>query len=309
MSFTLAPHDFYTLPDGGRMRYARIDPAGEPKGTVLIVPGRREFIEKKIAETGPDLLGLGYRLLIVEPRGQGLSSRFLGGDLFQRDHIDDFSTHLEDLRAFYRDVAQPSTVGDLVVHGHSMGGHLLLRWLAEDKPAVTGAFVTAPMLALAGMAAHLIAYGMSYASVRLLKHETHYAPHQHDYGGDDCVFEKNPLTQDAERFKIIENYFTAHKDLTVGGVTWGWLLAALRSMQQTHGSHYLSNVAVPVLALVGDKDQVTPANEIGTYLNFIPRVRTHVIPDARHDLLNEVESVRQECWGYIGKFLTDTITG
>jgi len=303
MTFDLLPHSFFTLRSGDRLRYAQFEPKTPSRGTILIVPGRREFIEKKFTELGQNLLDQGFRLIIVEPRGQGLSSRFLSGNERQRDHIDDFSVHLDDLRAFFAEVVKPALMGPLIVHGHSLGGHLLLRWLAEDQPPVTGAFMSSPMLALAGMPAHLAAYGISWASVRLLNHETRYAPAQHDYNAEDIVFNKNPLTQDEERFKIIEHFFTAHPDLIVGGVTWGWLLSALRSMQATHAWHYLTRVDIPVLALVGSEDQVTPANEISRYLNLIPRVRTHIIPNARHDLLNEIEAARSEAWQRIDAFL------
>ena len=56
MSLHLAPSSFFTLPDDGRMRYARFTPAGTPRGVVWVVPGRREFIEKKYAELGAELL-------------------------------------------------------------------------------------------------------------------------------------------------------------------------------------------------------------------------------------------------------------
>jgi len=303
MAFDLLPHSFFTLKNGDKLRYAQFEPAEKPRGAVLVVPGRREFIEKKFVELGQPLLDLGFRLIIVEPRGQGLSSRFLMDKKRQRDHIDDFTTHMDDLRAFYAGVVKPSLNEPLIVHGHSLGAHLLLRWLAEDHPDVVGAFVTSPMLALAGMPAHLTAYGISWASVKLLNHDTHYAPTQHDFNDEDCVFANNPLSQDEARFQIIENYFTTHPELTVGGVTWGWLLAALRSMQATHAWHYLTRIDIPVLALVGEKDPVTPASEIRGYLNLIPRVRTHILPLARHDLLNEIRSVRDEAWQRIDAFL------
>ena len=303
MTYDLLPHSFFPLNDGGKLRYAEFMPAGQPKGTILIVPGRREFLEKKYEELGQPLLNLGFKLIIVEPRNHGLSSRILSGDLQQRDHLDDFALPLNDLRAFFAAIVQPNLSEPLIIHGHSMGGHLLLRWLAEDSPPVAKAFFTAPMLALAGMSAHLAAYGVTWASVRLFGKVTDYAPMQHDFNEEDCYFATNPLTQDASRFPVFENYFAAHPALTVGGVTWGWLLAALKSMQTAHAQPYLSRIPIPVLALVGAQDYVTPADEIARYLNHIPRVRTHVIAHSRHDILNETPSVRTEAWRHINAFL------
>jgi lysophospholipase len=305
MPFELLPHAFFTLSDGNRLRYARFEPVAAPRGTVLIVPGRREFIEKKFFELGKPLLDRGYRIIIVELRGMGLSSRFLTGNQHQRDHIVDFTTSLGDLRAFFSEIVQSDVTGPLFVHGHSLGGHYLLRWLSEDRPAVTGAFLTAPMLALAGVPVHLTAHGISWVGVRLFGHATDYAPMQHDYGSEDKSFHSNPLTHDADRFPIIENYFAAHPEMTVGGVTWGWILAALRSMNITHAQHYLARIDIPVLALAGADDRVTPAPEIARYLNYIPRMRSHVIQDSRHDVMNETANVRTEAWQRISEFLTE----
>jgi lysophospholipase len=304
MPFDLLPHFFFPLKDGGRLRYAQFAPSPKPQGTVLIVPGAREFVEKKYFECGRRLLMKGFRVVIYEPRGQGLSSRFLDGEMYQRNHIEDFSTHIEDLRAFCASVVFPGLAEPLIVHGHSLGAHILLRWLAEDRPQkVAGAFVTAPMLALSGMGAQMAGYGLCWTSVSLLGNNTSYVPMQHDFGGDDLIFENNPLTQDEERFRLLANYFLAHPKLAAGGVTWGWLLAALSSMNTTQTWPYLAGVDVPVLSLTGDDDPVTPPSEITPFLNMIPRVRTHVIPGARHDLLNETEPLRAETWRHIDDFL------
>lgn len=313
MAFDLLPHSFFTLNDkSDRLRYARFEPQGKARGTVLAVPGRREFIEKKYTELSP-LLDRGFRLVVVELRNQGLSSRILSGDKRQRDHIDNFDTHLNDLRTFFAQNVQPDLTPSepLIAHGHSMGGHLILRWLAEDRPAASAAFVTAPMLAIGNIPTHLfsqighsIAHAISW--MRAFHYGTEYAfPSEQDFGSGkhDLVFANNPLTQDPKRFPIIKDYFEAHPEMAVGGVTSGWLLAALRSMEKTHSREYMSRIDVPVLALSGKDDRVTPAAEINRYMNSISRARTHTIAQARHDLLNEIDPVRNEAWQRIDGFL------
>ena len=101
----------------------------------------------------------------------------------------------------------------------------------------------------------------------------------------------------------MEDYFRAFPELVVGGVTWGWLLASLRSMHITHERHYLARIEAPVLAILGGQDAVTPPSETGSYLNAIPRVRTHLIPAAKHDVLNETAVIRAEAWGVIEGFM------
>ncbi len=304
MSLDLLPHYYFSLGDGGQLRYAQFAASMNPKGTILVLPGAREFIEKKYIECGRRLVSQGFRVIIVEPRGQGLSSRMLDGEMRQRTHIDDFDTYIDDLRAFCREIVFPRLTGPLILHGHSLGGHIVLRWLADDRPEeVSGAFVTSPMLAFSGMVAHLAGYGAHLTGMRMFGGETVYAPLQHDFGGDDYLFENNPLTQDEDRFRLLERYFEAQPELITGGVTWGWLLEALGSMQAMQTWPYLSKIEVPVLSLMGDRDIVTPPGEVAPFLNMIPNVRTRILFGARHDLLNEVDLIRAESWREIDAFL------
>jgi lysophospholipase len=302
-SCDLLGHAYHALPDGARWRYALFEPSGKPHATVMIAPGRREFIEKKYDELGRRLLDRGYRLVLFEWRGQGLSSRFLDGPMRQRDHCVDFATHLEDLRSFYLNVVLQNHAGPLLVHGHSLGGHLLLRWLAEDRPVdVTAAFLSAPMLGLSALPVQGLAQAISWMQVKW-GHLTDYAGIQHDYDARNRIFQGNPLTQDPERFAIIERYFAAHPDMVVGGVTWGWMLAALRSLHIAQEPDYLPRINIPVLSLIGGKDRVTPAIELQRYLRLIPQAETVVIPGARHDVMNESDLYRLDAWRHIESFL------
>ena len=249
----------------------------------------------------------GFRLIFVEWRGQGLSSRLFDGAKRQRDHATDFSQHIDDLNQFYDAVVVPNIVGKLVIHGHSMGGHLLLRWLTErQNTVVAGAFLTAPMLALAGSAAHATASFLSWSSTKLGYGED-YAPMQHDYNDDDRAFAGNPLSHDPDRFAIIEKYFTAYPDLAVGGVTWDWMHAAMKSMYSAQRRSKLERINIPTLALIGNEDRVTPPDETIRYLKMIPKAETILIPGARHDVMNEISPCRDEAWRQIDGFLKKII--
>src|SRR3546814_14705034 len=68
------------------------------------------------------------RVLFRSWRGQGGSGRLSDNPLV--GHASDFAVWVADLAAFYREWASEHA-GPHVVIGHSMGGHLLLRALAE----------------------------------------------------------------------------------------------------------------------------------------------------------------------------------
>jgi lysophospholipase len=301
-SSLLINHKFHDCGGGKQMRYALFE-APNPRGTILIAPGRREFIEKKYAELADGFLQRNFRLVFFEWRGQGLSDRFLSGTKRQRDHATDFNIHLDDLSSFYAKVVQPYQTGPLILSGHSMGSHLLLRWLVERQPRdIAGAILTAPMLALASVPAQTIARGMTWTSMRL-GHGMDYAPAQHDYNVEDRTFAKNPLTHDPERFAIMEKYFGAHPELTVGGVTWGWLDASLKSMHDMHHRAYFERLSVPVLAITGGADQVTPPSELDHLIKRMPKGQHQIVPKAFHDIMNESDMYRLQAWKHIDMFL------
>jgi lysophospholipase len=300
-------YDFHRLSGGGRIRYAIRNPATTARATIVIAPGRREFIEKKFFELGQPFLDLGCRILMFEWRGQGLSDRFLSGRQTQRDHILDFTSHLSDFDSFFQEVVKPNTLGPLILCGHSMGSHLLLRWLADrGEPSVAATIVTAPMLALGSLPVHGLAQAVSWLEVKL-GHAEHYATSQHDYDERDQLFAGNPLSQDEARFKIMERYFTAQPEMTVGGITWGWLLAALRSIHELQRPSFLKRIACPVLSITGGKDGVTPPQELAHYLKYIPRSENIVIPGALHDIMNERPVYRDEAWKHINGFLAKAV--
>ena len=298
---------FHKTDDDKRLRYAFVWPTGVARGTVVIAPGRREFIEKRYEEVGKDFLARGFRVILFEWRGQGLSDRLLDGFKRQRDHMPDFSAHMRDFTSFYERVVRPNQVGPLLLCGHSMGAHLLLRWLIENAAVeVAGAILTAPMLALAGGLAQGSAHLFSWGALKL-GYGDDYAAAQHDYNAQDRAFTGNPLTHDPVRFSMVEKYFKAIPDLVVGGVTWEWVNAAVKSMEITQRRHHLASMTVPVLAMTGDQDQVTPISETQRYLSMLPNGESVVIANALHDVMGEVPACRAEAWGHMDRFLAQIV--
>ena len=66
----------------------------DPKGSIIFCPGRTEFIEKYF-ESIEDLLARGFHVLIMDPRGQGLSDRLLDDRL--KSYVENFQDYADDL--------------------------------------------------------------------------------------------------------------------------------------------------------------------------------------------------------------------
>ena len=75
-------------PDGVTLRFARWDPPPGRKGTVVLLQGRAEYIEKYY-ETVRDLQSRGFAVATFDWRGQGLSDRALADR--QKGHVRSFA--------------------------------------------------------------------------------------------------------------------------------------------------------------------------------------------------------------------------
>src|SRR6266849_1992800 len=105
-------------PDGVGLRFARWAPPAGRKGTVCIMQGRGESIEKYF-ETVRDLRARGFAVAALDWRGQGLSDRALRDR--HKGHIGDFSEYDADLATFMREIVLPDCPPPLFALGHSMG--------------------------------------------------------------------------------------------------------------------------------------------------------------------------------------------
>ena len=130
---------------GARLRAALFPAAGQPRGSVVLSPGRTEPIEKYF-EAIVELTGRGLQVLAHDWRGQGLSQRLLPDRL--HGHAKGYQDFLEDYRKLL-DAFGRRLPGPWIALSHSMGGCLTLLALAKGETRFQGAVLSAPMLGLA----------------------------------------------------------------------------------------------------------------------------------------------------------------
>lgn len=279
----------------GRLRVGRWAAEGEgAAGTVVLLPGRTEFVEK-YADTGAWLAGQGYAAAVLDWQGQGASFRLLPNP--RKGHVADFSAYLDDLGLLLARLAAQGSPEPFLMLAHSMGGHIGLRWLAErdgrHAPRFGAAAMVAPMFdivfgplprgfvrRLAGLAArigggHLYAPGQGDALARPLRR-----------------FETNPLTTCPERYRRWRALLERHPDHGIGGVTFGWLDAALRSIAITRAPGYLEAITVPVLVCQAAEETIVCNRAQAELAARLPRGELAVFAGARHDLLWEQAATR-----------------
>ncbi len=184
--------------DGKKLRYARFAATERPlKGTVVLLPGRNESIEKYF-ETIADLARRGLAVATLDWRGQGLSDRLLRNR--QRGHVDRFDSYVRDLEQLFDEVVLPDCRGPFFILAHSTGALTALLAAPAMANRVRRMVLVAPLLALAGVP-------MSMKGVHRLAASLYWTGFGRLYLGggprsrNAGAFEGNVLTSDEQRYR------------------------------------------------------------------------------------------------------------
>lgn len=167
-------------------------------GTVLLLEGRGEFLEK-YGPTVVRLVARGFVVLGFDWRGQGASPRLVPGSA--RGHVRRFEDYLEDLACVAARAEALGLPRPWYLLAHSMGAHLALRWLVEDCRRAERAALVAPMFDIDFRPLPRNVVEPIVKTAVLLGAEYRYAPGQRD-PRSRCRFESNPATSCPEGFVL-----------------------------------------------------------------------------------------------------------
>lgn len=279
----------WRAPDGWPLRTLRCLPEGAARGTVIFLNGRADFVEKYLESYGA-FLEWGYAVATLDWRGQGLSGRL--GDHPHKGHQTDFDILVGDLAGWIEDLAREMPPPFYLV-AHSMGGHIALRYLAEHPGTLSCAVLLAPML---GIRTGGIPSPVTKRLARWMVSRGRagdYAPTQRPHGSwQSSALRQGALTGDLERFADEVWWVQQNPALALGGVTYGWLDAAFRSLDRLHVPGYLQQVKTPVLILLPEHEQVVDPVAARHVAAHMPDVRLEAVPGGRHELLRDTDAVR-----------------
>lgn len=277
-----------TALDGVRLRAARWSPPN-PRGTVVLLGGRAEYVEKYY-ETIADLLARGFAVATMDWRGQGGSERQLRDP--RKGHIDDFALYERDFLALHRDLLTPHCPRPWIGLCHSMGAAIMLRIARGGRCPFDRLVLTAPMIALYG-----------YAEPRYLRWLVEaldgiglggvFAP-----GGGRGAYSLNPfegnvLTSDPARYARMGATLAAHPALGLGGPTIGWIHAAFRLMREFAEPDYPRAIATPTLVIASGADRVVDTRSVERFATRLRAGHLVVVDGARHEIMVERDVFRQ----------------
>jgi lysophospholipase len=294
----------WIAPDDTAIR--RLDwPAPEnPRGAILFVPGRGDFFEKYL-ETLSHWHARGWAVTALDWRGQGLSGRFGRDEV--TGHIDDFALWTADLAAFWAHWTALNP-GPHVLVGHSMGGHVALRTVAEGLGAAGGAtpaalVLSAPMLGFASPVPLPLAAAIAGLMCRI-GDPRRPAWKWSEKPGQLPVDRSVLLTHDPRRYAAETAWREARPGLVMGPGSWGWMRAAIASMRWLARRDVLARVRVPTFIVATSADRLVGIRAIDSAVRLLPRAELLRFGiEARHEILREIDPVRDRALKAIDEFL------
>ncbi len=272
------------------------------RGTVVILPGRSEFIEK-YAEVVGDLLARRFVVVVIDWRGQGGSSRLLADR--RRGHIRHFSDYRDDLDAVLTQLVMPLCPKPFFGLAHSMGGAIALDHARSGTSPFARLVLSAPMLDLFGLRTPKAARALA-RSVVAVGGGRRYIPGGSGRSWMAQPFEGNALTSDRRRYAAFRTLARAAPDLLIGAPTFAWLHAAFQAMDGLARPGVLDRVTTPVLAIACGADRVVDTAATERIVRGLKIASCIVIPHAYHEILMEQDALRTQFWAAFDAFIPGT---
>jgi lysophospholipase len=287
--------------DGLALRAACWLPGGEPIGTVCLLQGRAEFIEKYY-ETIQDLLDRRFAVATFDWRGQGASGRRVA--VASKGHVGHFREYEADFTAIEAQLlaGMPKpwfglahSMGAAVALAISRGGRLPFDRLVALAPMIELAMVKRPRVANA-LALGLWSVGMSRAWI--------------PGGGATSIatkpFSGNRLTSDPVRYARNADAASAIGSQAIGDPTVGWIRAAFGFMGRFAEPRAALEIHTPTLVVAAGADPICDTAATERFAARLKAGHAIVLPGARHEILMERDEIRDLFWAAFDAFVPGT---
>ncbi len=320
-------------PDGVELRYAHWGSVGgRRRGTVTLLQGRAEFIEKYF-ETIQDLRERGFAVIAFDWRGQGGSQRLLRNPM--RGHIRSFGGYRSDLETILKKVSLTEYPGPHFALAHSAGAAVILSDSTRLRTMLDRAVLCAPLIGLPDFDVYNPG-GVWAKTRRLLNFGRPPAPPTTDYkastrnmrerlafgvskmmfwlgmgwiyvpggnGNPFVTFEDNRQTTDRGRFDRFNKVIEKAPELAIASPTAGWLRAAANCMLAFRRRDAGQKVKLPCLIIAAGADRIVCPRAIEEFTSRTRSAGYLEIAGAEHELLTEADVYRDQFWAAFDAFV------
>ena len=274
--------------DGVRLRAGYWN--GGNKGTVILLPGRTEYIEK-YGRSAHDLTQMGYATLIIDWRGQGLADRLTDDPMV--GHVGRFSDYQRDLIAALKLAQEIGAPEPYFMLAHSMGGCIGLRALHTGQSFKAAVF-SAPMWGIKLSPTLRPFAWVSSVLGTAIGLGTRRAPQT---SPDPYVltdpFEDNTLTSDEDMWNYMKRQTQEIAGVGLGGPSLLWLREALI---ETRALQKMGAAVTPAHTFLGTNERIVATEPIHSILAGWTNGQLSIVDGAEHEVVMERPHIRRDFW-------------
>ncbi|RFC64990.1 alpha/beta hydrolase [Fulvimarina endophytica] len=289
-----------TTPDGLELRCAISRPHGASRGTILVLQGRNETIEKYF-ETMADLNGRGFTVATFDWRGQGASEARAPKpgeresasveDGRRLGHVRGMAGYRIDLECVMKSLVLPDCRPPYSVLAHSMGGLVALSASDVLSNRIERMVLSAPLVALPGRTiTKRLVRGFSLGA--RLAGFGRFPVRRNALPGAVGTPPDNPLTSDPRRFDRNRRLATTYPSLFLGAPTFSWVAAMTGAMARLERSAVIARYGIPTLFVCAGADRVVSTKAAERLAWRMRSASSLSLPGARHELLQESDRYR-----------------
>jgi lysophospholipase len=278
-------------------------PSKTMRGSLLFLGGRGDIIEKYL-ESMAHWHDEGWHVTAFDWRGQGGSGR-LSADRHV-GHAQSFAPWINDLATVF-DRLRAKQSGPHVIIAHSMGGHLVLRALIENRIAPDAVVLIAPMLGFdTKPLPNAVAAWVAERMCRMGSPErAAWKKNEKPVLGN--VSRQSLLTNHNERYEDELWWKQQHPELELGPPSWSWVAEAYRSTRAAAEPGVMEAVTTPVLLIGTDGDRLVNPRAIRTAAHRLPHSELKMFDKSvGHEILRERDEPRDLALLAIDVFLKRT---
>lgn len=280
--------------DGIEIVY-RIHRAANPKGAVVILPGRTEAIIK-FAEVANDLVKQGYSTYALTLRGQGEAGRILSDR--NKGYVAWFDDYVTDTHRFVVEHVAPDGLPTFML-SHSTGGAVAVL-LNDAYPGDLQALAfTSPMLEI-----DLGSYPQPVAATLGLGICNSTDGSGYILGGGPYTREEgvatSTVTHSENRWAWKMEQLDGDESLRMGAPTWRWLCQSLDASSRGEGLGKFTDK--PMLMLQAGEDTIVKPGGQERFCSAAPRCTLETVAGSRHEILQESDAQRNLAVGHVIAF-------
>lgn len=288
-------HDIALGPEGGKAYWmlttdgvqlrAGFWPGGD-KGTVLVLPGRTEFVER-YGIVAKELANRGYNTLTLDYRGHGLSDRLTTPA--DRGHVDDFRDYQLDVAALMRLAKAQYMPEPFFLFANSMGGCIGLRALQEGLNVKAVCF-NAPMWGIKMSSTERFAaraIGRLVQNTKLCHARVPTMPDTESV--IEQPFAENAVTRSKEVFSHLKFQMRERPELVTGSPSINWLHQALLECDRLANSPLPT---IPSVTFLGTDENLVDASPVHHIMKRWQNAKLITVPGSKHEVFLDLPDVR-----------------